>query len=180
MGDWVALLRGINVGPAKRIAMADLRAVFDRLGFTDVATLLNSGNVVFAAGADAQPDAATIRRAVHGATGVDSEVVLLDAATFRSVADANPLRGEGREPKRIGVAFAGEDLDPALVAVPDADLLGEEELEVVPRAVYQWLPNGVLASPVPASFWKTLGTPVTARNDATVQKIVALLERRAD
>ena len=45
----IALLRGINVGKAKRIAMADVRALFADLGFTEVATLLNSGNVVFTA-----------------------------------------------------------------------------------------------------------------------------------
>ena len=43
----IALLRGINVGRAKRIAMADLRTLFEELGFTAVCTVLNSGNVVF-------------------------------------------------------------------------------------------------------------------------------------
>jgi uncharacterized protein (DUF1697 family) len=176
VGDWVALLRGINVGPAKRIAMADLCAIYESLGFSDVATLLNSGNVVFAA--DSSPDPAVIRAATAEKSGVDSEVVLLDAATFRGVADANPLRAEGREPKRISVAFAAEDLDPARVSVPEKSVLGDEELVVAPRAVYQWLPNGVLASPVPPGFWKSLGCTVTARNDATVLKIVALLDRR--
>jgi uncharacterized protein (DUF1697 family) len=178
MGDWVALLRGINVGPAKRIAMADLRALYESLGYTDVRTLLNSGNVVFGAAAEA-PDAPGLREAVRQQTGVDSEVVLLDAATFVEVANANPLRAEARESKCLSVAFAAEDLDPARLAVPDAELLGDEELVVGRRAVYQWLPNGVLASPVPPAFWKSLGTTVTARNDATVLKIVALLDGRA-
>src|SRR6478736_4542725 len=45
----VALLRGINVGKAKRIAMADLRKLCEGLGYEDVSTLLNSGNIVFSA-----------------------------------------------------------------------------------------------------------------------------------
>ena len=45
----VALLRGINVGTAKRVAMEDLRALMGGLGYGDVRTLLNSGNVVFSA-----------------------------------------------------------------------------------------------------------------------------------
>ena len=53
MTTYVALLRGINVGKAKRIAMADLRALLEGLGYTDVATLLNSGNVVFKVGGGA-------------------------------------------------------------------------------------------------------------------------------
>jgi hypothetical protein len=75
------------------------------------------------------------------------------------------------------VAFAGADLDAAAAALVGD--IAPEELVVADRAVYQWLPNGVLASPVPSAFWRALGTPVTARNDATVCKIVALLDARA-
>lgn len=177
MSDWVALLRGINVGAAKRIPMSALRAVFENSGFTDVATLLNSGNVVFEA--STPPDAQALREAVRDASGVDSEIVVVDAATFRSIADGNPLRASGREPKRLAVAFSAAPLDPARLEAPTPDLLGEEELVIATWAIYQWLPNGVLASPVPTAFWKSLGSAVTARNDATVQKIVALLDRRA-
>jgi uncharacterized protein (DUF1697 family) len=182
MGDWVALLRGINVGRAKRIAMTELRAVYESLGCTDVATLLNSGNVVFRAAEGERataPDPVRFREAVREATGVDSEVVLRDAAAFRRVADTNPLRAAGREPKRLSIAFAAEDLDPARAMVIDAGSLGDEELVIAPDAVYQWLPDGVLASRVPPGFWASLGTTVTARNDQTVQKIVALLAQRA-
>jgi uncharacterized protein (DUF1697 family) len=52
----VALLRGINVGKAKRVAMADLRALLEELGYADVRTLLNSGNVVFTAPRAAKGD----------------------------------------------------------------------------------------------------------------------------
>ena len=178
----MALLRGINVGRAKRIAMADLREVYQNLGCTDVATLLNSGNVVFRAPEGrvaSAPDPKTFREAVREATGVDSEVVLLDAAAFRRLADANPLRAPGREPKRVSVAFAAGDLDPARATAIDMGSLGDEEIVVEPRAVYQWLPDGVLASRVPPGFWASLGTTVTARNDQTVQRIVALLVQRA-
>lgn len=54
MSAYLALLRGINVGSAKRVAMSDLRALMEELGFTDVRTLLNSGNVVFS-GPKAEP-----------------------------------------------------------------------------------------------------------------------------
>ncbi len=115
MTDRVALLRGINVGVAKRIAMADLRAVYEGLGYTRVATLLNSGNVVFSS--DAAPDPAVVRAAVRAATGVDSEVVLLDGDTVRRIAADNPLRRPGRDPRRLSVAFAAAPLDPGDAAV---------------------------------------------------------------
>lgn len=202
MGQWVALLRGINVGTAKRIAMADLRRVFEDAGFTGVKTLLNSGNVVFssaavgaagrgrssatarAAGddsrsADAEPsvDPAELQAAVLAATGVDSEIIVVEAAAFAAIAAANPLRRDGREPKRLSVAFPAARLDVNAVAAlaPVADALAPEEIAVTPEAIYQWLPDGVLASRVPPSFWKSLPVTVTARNDATVHKLVALL-----
>ena len=53
---YVALFRGINVGRAKRVAMADLRTLFEGLGYGDVRTLLNSGNVVFSAPATTRPE----------------------------------------------------------------------------------------------------------------------------
>ncbi|KQO47340.1 MULTISPECIES: DUF1697 domain-containing protein [unclassified Frigoribacterium] len=195
--DHTALLRGVNVGTAKRVAMADLRRVAADLGFEHPETLLNSGNLVFGAssvlGAD---DAAGLRAAIARATGVDADLVLLDAERFGRLAVANPLRDdgndgrearddspapegrEGREPKLLSVAFA--EVPGALdgVAPPDVDL-GDEELVVSPDAVYQWLPAGVLASRVPAAWWRGLPTPVTARNDATVRKLEALLARRA-
>lgn len=177
MTDRVALLRGINVGVAKRIAMADLRAVYEGLGFTRVATLLNSGNVVFSS--DAAPDPAVVREAVRAATGVDSEVVLLDSDTVRRIAADNPLRQPGRDPRRLSVAFAAAPLDPAAAVVPPPESLGAEELVVSRDAVYQWLPDGVTASRVPPAFWKALGTTVTARNDATVLRLVELLSARA-
>lgn len=74
----VALLRGINVGKAKRIAMADLRAVVTALGATDVQTLLNSGNVVFTARRAIA--STTLQTAIRAGTGVDARTTVLTAA----------------------------------------------------------------------------------------------------
>lgn len=177
--DHVALLRGVNVGTAKRVAMADLRRTAAELGFERPETLLNSGNLVFGAtsvlGAD---DASELRAAITRATGVDADLVLLGADRFERLAAANPLRLDGREPKLLSVAFAEVPGALERVAPPDVDL-GDEEVAVAPDAVFQWLPSGVLASRVPAAWWRALPTPVTARNDATVRKVEALLARRA-
>jgi uncharacterized protein (DUF1697 family) len=67
----VALLRGINVGKAKRIAMGDLRAIVEKLGYGDVRTLLNSGNVVFSVPAKLRGDPGPrIEEAVRKRTGI--------------------------------------------------------------------------------------------------------------
>lgn len=174
MGDWVALLRGINVGQAKRVPMAELRAAYERLGLHGVATLLNSGNVVFSS--DVPPDPEALRRAVREATGVDAETIVVEATAFDGVLAKNPCRGTGREAKRVAVAFPAAPIDVASIEVPA--VAAPEELVVESDAVYQWLPDGVLASSVPPTFWRSLGTSVTSRNDATLQKIAALLAAR--
>ena len=77
MPRYVALFKGINVGKAKRIAMDDLRVLLGKLGFTDVQTLLNSGNAVFTAAAEsALKLAEQIRQAVLTGTGVDALVIV--------------------------------------------------------------------------------------------------------
>src|SRR5436190_7614221 len=91
-GRQVALLRGINVGRAKRVAMADLRALIEGLGYGDVRTLLNSGNVVFTA-PRAAPDnaAARIEKALATDLGVSARVTVLTAQELAEAVAANPL-----------------------------------------------------------------------------------------
>jgi uncharacterized protein (DUF1697 family) len=176
--DHVALLRGINVGTAKRVPMVELRAAAESLGHERPATLLNSGNLVFAAARPLGPDDAdALRTAVRDRTGVDAELVVLSGEAFVRIATANPLRDESREPKLLSVAFAQAGRPVAEEAPPAPDL-APELMVVTGEAVYQWLPDGVLASRVPAAWWRSLSVPVTARNDATVRKIEALLASR--
>ncbi|HZW81825.1 MAG TPA: DUF1697 domain-containing protein, partial [Candidatus Deferrimicrobium sp.] len=79
-GKQVALIRGINVGRAKRVAMAELRALVEDLGYSDVRTLLNSGNIVFAApGTDKLDSAARIEETLSSRLGVSARVIVLTA-----------------------------------------------------------------------------------------------------
>lgn len=97
MAKYIALLRGINVGSAKGIAMADLRAAFEELGYTNVETVLRSGNVLFDSATPPKASAATfIEDAVLMRTGVSSSVLIFDAETFRRVVAENPLRRDQR------------------------------------------------------------------------------------
>ena len=176
--DHVLLLRGINVGTAKRMAMADLRAVLAAQGFVDVETLLNSGNAIV--GFAGIPSPTSIRAALADATGVDADLVILPAERFREIVAANPFRQPDREPKRLQIAFAARALpiEAARATAPTDAELAPEQLHLTPDAVYQWLPDGVLASRVPQTWWKALDVAVTARNDATAQKLVARLDAR--
>lgn len=171
----VALLRGINVGTAKSVAMAELAEVFRGLGFSEVKTLLRSGNVIFEAGAALPATAASdIEEAVSEATGVRASVLVLDRDRFLAVAAADPLREVATDGSKSFVTFLGAT--PGDIDLPDADALLPEVLRLGDGAIYQWFPDGSLQSKVPKSFWKQFTAPVTARNANTVAKIVALLE----
>ncbi|MES2092397.1 MAG: DUF1697 domain-containing protein [Actinomycetota bacterium] len=171
---YVAFLRGINVGRAKLIRMPELAAVFTALGFTNVATVLRSGNVVFSSHKPVSADApARIEAEVLAATGVRSSVILVHSAVFSAILDANPLVAIATEGSKSFVSFVTSM--PATLELPDASALAPERLAVGPSAVYQWMPDGSLQTRVPPSFWKQFDTPVTARNWNTVQKVRAVL-----
>ena len=170
---YVALLRGINVGSANRITMADLRAVFESVGHTEVTTLLQSGNVVFSSPRVLGPSAViALEDELANSSGVRCRILVLDAARFTAVIDANPLLEVADDPSLMVITFL-ETAPPATLAVPPD--LEPEQLVVGADAVYQWCPAGVSKSKVPQSFFRALGPAATARNLRTVEKIRALL-----
>jgi uncharacterized protein (DUF1697 family) len=170
----VALLRGINVGTAKAVAMDDLRACFESLGYTDVSTVLRSGNVVFdATGAVGH---AAIEKAVLESTGVASAVVVIEGSVFREIVAENPLASVATDPSRALIHFLDAVPDDTGTGRPDDGELLPERLAAGKRAIYQWCPDGISKSRVPLKFFTTLGTAATGRNLRTVEKLVALLD----
>jgi uncharacterized protein (DUF1697 family) len=174
---YVALLRGINVGKAKRIAMGDLRSVFDALGYRQVQTLLNSGNVVFEGGRQRpSTHAARIRAAVVERLGVDALVVVKSAREMDSIVAGNGLLHEGRDASRMLVAFAVDTVAlEALQTLAEKDW-GEDSLQVGTSAAYLWCGNGILESRLAVALLRRLATTGTTRNWATVEKLHALLQ----
>lgn len=106
---YVALLRGINVGRAKRVAMADLRLMVEGLGYTDVRSLLNSGNVVFRAEGTSAPEAAAaIEEALVLRLGVAARVFVLDSEELAAIVAANPLLDVADNHARLMVFLLGD------------------------------------------------------------------------
>lgn len=176
MPTYVALLRGINVGKAKRVAMADLRAVIESLGYSDARTLLNSGNAVFSSSRPLKRTAAEdLRAALEGKTGVSSRFTLRSAPEFEAVVRANPLLDIADDFSRLFAAFLA---DPADLAKLKPLLRQEWKPEVVapgPGVTYIWCPNGLLESKASEAIGKLLKDGVTVRNWATVEKLGGLL-----
>ncbi len=105
----VALLRGINVGKAKRVAMADLRAMVADLGYDDVATLL-SGNVVFT-GSGTSHAAARIAAGLAGTLGVTANVMVVKENELAEIMVENPLAQVATDPARLLVVFCARRAD---------------------------------------------------------------------
>lgn len=169
---YVALWRGINVGTAKRLAMADLKALLMGLGATDVHTVLNSGNAVFDRASP--PDATALRATVSAELGVDAAIILKTAQQWAGIA-ADPALPQATDPSRLMVAI-GADTS-ALAALQTSAWPADLVARWTPHAGYLWCPEGVLASPAAVACLKGHGDRVTTRNWATVQKLAALAAR---
>lgn len=170
----IALLRGINVGRAKRVSMADLRALFEGLGCREVRTLLVSGNVVFEPPAGRAGDlGARVERALAERCGFRARTIVVTAAELEEILAHNPLLDRVTDPSRMmaGVLAAPEDRA-RLAPLLERDW-GEEALAAGRRVAYYWCPEGLLASPLAEAVARALGDRITARNWATMTKIGA-------
>lgn len=174
MTRFVVLLRGINVGTAKRLAMAELRELLDELGFADVRTHLNSGNAIVTG-----PDGGhgpRIEAALHERFGFEVRTVVLTDGELRAIVDGNPFTGIATTGSRMMAHVLSAAPDPALLAGHDVVALDPERAALGPRVLYQWCPDGLLAAPPLAPFAERhLGVTVTARNWNTITKLASLL-----
>lgn len=183
MPAFVALLRGVNVGGAKRVPMADWRALMAGLGYTRVVTLLNSGNAVFhapgGAGA-AKRHAKAIAAALAAQMAVEVPVIVKSAAELAAIVEGNTLAaaaaGEPEvDPSQLLVAFAPDAAALATLA-PVADLVRPPERFVLgPYAAYLHCAGGILQSRAGEALLGKAGRAVTTRNWATTLKLKALL-----
>ncbi|MGN6153475.1 MAG: DUF1697 domain-containing protein [Lysobacteraceae bacterium] len=174
MATHVALFRGINVGKAKRIAMAELKALFEELGYADVRTLLNSGNVVFDAGRGIPVShAKRIAAAVQDRTGVSSNTLVLPASALDSIVAEHPFGAEADDPSRLLVGFYLDDDRAPFMALAQAH--PEAAFVVGAEACHLWCPDGILESRVAELLGGAkFRDRVTMRNRATVLKLQAL------
>ncbi|WP_342479625.1 DUF1697 domain-containing protein [Paenibacillus sp. FSL F4-0097] len=177
MTTYIALLRGINVGGNKIIKMLDLKAIFQTLGFANVRTYIQSGNVVFESDeGSVSLLSGVIERQIHEVFGFEVSVIIRTLAEMENVIANDPFQlSEPEEFKRWYVTF--------LPAEPSAEALdklrtyenGPDKVRFVGREMYILYEVSVSQSPLfKVPFDKILGMPITARNWNTVNKLVAI------
>jgi uncharacterized protein (DUF1697 family) len=175
MTTYVALLRGVNVGKAKRVPMVDLRRILAALGHSNVTTLLNSGNAVFdARGGDAGRHAATISAAIAAELHVDVPVIVKRAEALRAVVAANPIAVDVDDHPRLLVAFAQDSAMLAGLAALERLVVAPERFALGSEAAYLLCSRGILQSKAASALLGKAGAAATTRNWATVLKLEAL------
>jgi uncharacterized protein (DUF1697 family) len=176
MARYALLLRGINVGGNKKIAMADLRELLGKLGFTEVQTLLQSGNAVVASKLSAAKVAALTEKGIEDAFGMKVRVLALTGAYLQAVIDAHPLADVADNGSRMLALFLFDKLDPQRLSTHDPATLEPGRIFVGDRVVYHWCPDGQLqAADLTNYLVKHHKATVTARNWNTVAKLAALV-----
>jgi len=165
----VALLRGINVGAHKRMAMKDLVAVFEKLGCTGVTTYIQSGNVVFRPPASPKLDAATLAAKIEKAFGFEVPVVIRTAEELDDAIRRNPFPKADPEKDHLHVSFLAAEPGKDQIATLDPNRSPGDSFKVLGREIYLLFPNGVSNSKLSSQYLdsklKTIGT---ARNWKTV------------
>jgi uncharacterized protein (DUF1697 family) len=170
--DSVAFLRGINVGGHHRVAMADLRNLFAEFGYPDVATLVQSGNVLFRAdGAKLAPIGVELEREFEARFGFAAPFVLRSAGEMSEVVSRNPFPEAARDPTKLHVVFLADVPTSEVAAGLDPAQSPPDAFVVDGRHVYIHYPSGSGRS----NLKLELGAVATARNWNTVTKVLELM-----
>ena len=177
MKTTISLLRGINVSGQKKIKMADLRAMYEALGLANVASYVQSGNVVFdCVETDRAALAATIEAAIETTFGFAVTVFIRDADDLRRIIDGNPfLARAGVDPKRLYVTFLYRSPAEDRLSVIAPPSGSQDEFAIVADEVYLHCPGGYGTSKLSNTFFeKKLAVPATTRNWNSVNALYSM------
>jgi len=174
---YIALLRGINVGGNTVVKMSDLKTLFMNLGFLNVETYINSGNVAF--DTESQLEEGSIEGRIEKAIEIEFArpipVMVRDPASIGRVIAGNPFEGQFESHKEMHVLFLKEELPIDKSDQLQAAATPPERFAVASREIYCHLPMGVADSLLGKSFMeKKLKVAVTGRNWRTVEKLAEL------
>jgi len=171
----VALLRGINVGGKNILLMQDLREILGELGCENIATYIQSGNVVFKSRRKSAGLARSISKAIEKRFGFAPAVLVISAATFAAIAAANPYAAKAAEPKHVHTLFLAGPTDDADLKCMHERKSSTEEFTLTDTAVYLHAPDGIARSKLANEMERHLGVSATGRNQRTVEKLQAML-----
>jgi len=182
MTTCIALLRGINVGGHRLIKMADLKAMFEALGFGGAQTYIQSGNVVFQANEVEQPLREGIEQQIAATFGFPVTVALRTHNELARVVAACPFAPDAlAEGERLYVALLTETPAPAGIERLAASKIEPDEFRVLGREVYLLYRQNMRESQLTNGLLENrLGVPTTSRNWRTLTTLAAMSKTLAD
>jgi uncharacterized protein (DUF1697 family) len=167
-----ALLRGVNVG-GRTVAMPRLRAVAESLGYGDVVTYINSGNLLFTSDKDGTALSAELTTAIADEFGFTVDVAIRSRDQLRAAFAANPY--PDGDPRRVTIAFltgpAAPDVEQRIAAVAV-----DEPFTVTDSEIYVHYTRGLGDSVLAQRFSSVIGVSATVRNLRTVAKLVEMVD----
>ncbi|WP_187393048.1 DUF1697 domain-containing protein [Maritimibacter fusiformis] len=171
--NWVALLRGVNVGGVA-VEMAALRGLAEGLGWGEVKSYIASGNLVFRAAGPAEGLRAALEAALAGRYGRAIPVLILSGEGFRAALAAHPFQPERGNQSHVFFCWDAPVLDQALFQALRAP---DEDLRVTGGHVHFHAPGGIGRSKLAERLGKVVtGTEITGRNLNTVRKLAEMLD----
>lgn len=171
----VLMLRGVNLGPNRRVPMAELRTLLSAAGYDDVRTYVQSGNVVLESAREPHALEIEAGRLIAERFGFEVPVVARSRDDLAAVVALDPLGDVAVEPKRYQVTFLAREPDAETVAKLTEMAAASERFAVHGRELYTWHPDGIARSKLAVGVTgKALGANATARNWATVTTLLAM------
>jgi len=175
--QFVVLLRGVNVGKGNRVPMAAFRLLLEAQGFTEVRTLLNSGNAVFSSTArSAASHAKAIGARLQEDLGVSVLVVVKSSSEFLAAVAENLFALPEKDHSCFLVAFAQSEGATRGLSALLPMVQSPERFHIGNHAAYLYCAGGILESKAGTALLGKLGRDVTTRNWATVLKLKDLLD----
>jgi uncharacterized protein (DUF1697 family) len=172
----IVLLRGINLGARNRIAMPALRDALTEAGFDDVATYLQSGNVVLTSSSRPAQLVAECERAISDCFGLDISVVVRSRDELAAIVECNPLGDVADDPRRYQVCFLAETPSRDLVDKLASTAVAPERFVAIGRELYAWHPAGIARSRLASRVAGPSVGVATARNWTTVTSLLELAD----
>lgn len=173
----IALLRGVNVGGKKKVPMLELRELARSLGFGKPRTLLNSGNLVYAAHGKPTEDASiALEQGIFQRIKVSTRVLVVSAAELDLIIEENALDGDDVDPSCLFVSIWRDAYDRNVLVPLLEQEWGDDRLQLGTRAAYQHAPDGATESDLVDAVAELLGDRVTARNWNTIGKLQELVD----
>ena len=172
----IGLLRGINVGGQKRVPMGELRALAERLGLGDVATYIQSGNLVFSSELAPRALELALEAAIFEHFGFQVPVVVRSARKLSAYVEQNPFLDVAEsQPKFLQLGFAKQAVKPNLAQALEPYARYGERIRALDDALWIAFPQGVGTSKLtPSVLDRMAGSSVTLRNYRTVLEVLAM------